>query len=397
VNERIRLAAEFAAPAVLALLNSAVLGAQPAVTARTIEVPFASHDGFPLFGKLTLPATPGRHAVVIYVQTAEGSTVDMKRQSPKGGTFNYYDLYRAKLPELDVAFFSYEGRGIRMGDQPPRYEQIEWEVYNTSTLDNKVRDILTAVRTVREQDGVDPSQIFLMGASEGTMLAAEAASRAPKEIKGLILYAVLANTLKDALKYMAGDGNFLALRNFFDTDKDGKITCEEFDADLKKIRERAMKGVTFEVFDANKDGVFTVEDMRLLRKPILEGIESENLEIVDAFLKPTAVVSVPKGWVKDHFSHAPMWTFLAPLDTPVGIFHGSGDNLTPIADVKQLEDRAAKAGKKNFRFQYFDGLDHSLGIVSYFVRGTLPEGHKAIFEFIRSATQPREAPHTGHR
>jgi hypothetical protein len=77
---------------VLALLSSAVLSAQPVVTARTIEVPFASHDGFPLFGKLTVSATPGRHAVFIYVQTAEGATVDMRRPSPKGGTFNDYDL-----------------------------------------------------------------------------------------------------------------------------------------------------------------------------------------------------------------------------------------------------------------------------------------------------------------
>jgi putative acetyltransferase len=226
-----------------------------------------------------------------------------------------------------------------------------------------------------------------MGTGEGTMLAAEAASRASKEIKGLILYAVLATTLKDALQYMAGDGNSLALCNLFDTEKDGTITRQEFDADPKKIRERQMMGVGFEVFDPNKDGVLTVEDMPLLRKPILDGIASENLGIVDAFLKSTAVVSIPRGWVKDHFSHAPMWTFLAPLDMPVGFFHGSGDNLTPIAAVRQLAERAARAGKKNFRFHYFDGLDHSLGIVAYFVRGTLPEGHKAIFEFIRAVNQ----------
>ena len=34
-------------------------------------------------------------------------------------------------------------------------------------------------------------------------------------------------------------------------------------------------------------------------------------------------------------------------------------------------------------FHYFKGLDHSLNIGHYFVRGIMPEGHKAIFEFIR--------------
>ena len=68
-------------------------------------------------------------------------TVDTKRQKSRDTTFNYFDLYREKLPEMNVAFFSYEGRGIRMGDKPPRYETINWDIYNTSTLENKVRDI----------------------------------------------------------------------------------------------------------------------------------------------------------------------------------------------------------------------------------------------------------------
>ena len=94
--------------------------------ARTVEIPLKSHDGHDMFGKLTLPTSPGLHPVVVYVQTAEGMTADMKRPNPRGGTFNYFDLYREKLPELNVGFFGYEGRGIRSGDAPPRYERIDW-------------------------------------------------------------------------------------------------------------------------------------------------------------------------------------------------------------------------------------------------------------------------------
>src|SRR5215813_5969223 len=133
---------------------------------KTTEIRFTSHDGYEMFGKLVLPASAGNHPVVIYVQTAEGSTVDMKRRKAGGGTFNYYDLYREKLPEMNVGFFSYEGRGITGGDQPPRFEKIDRDIYNTSTLDNKVRDILSALRVVQKQPGVDASRIFLMGASE---------------------------------------------------------------------------------------------------------------------------------------------------------------------------------------------------------------------------------------
>jgi hypothetical protein len=34
-------------------------------------------------------------------------------------------------------------------------------------------------------------------------------------------------------------------------------------------------------------------------------------------------------------------------------------------------------------FHYFTGVGHSLGIERYFVDGTVPAGHQAIFEFIK--------------
>ena len=51
------------------------------VKTKTIEIPFTSYDGYKMFGKLTIPASGGPHALVIYVQTAEGMTVDVKRWS----------------------------------------------------------------------------------------------------------------------------------------------------------------------------------------------------------------------------------------------------------------------------------------------------------------------------
>src|SRR6185295_2021655 len=93
-------------------------GAQATGTkTRTIEIPFTSHDGFEMFGKLTLPSSGGSHAVVVYVQNAEASTMDTKRQGLRGGTYNFLDFYRDKLGDINVGFFSYEGRGVRVGDK----------------------------------------------------------------------------------------------------------------------------------------------------------------------------------------------------------------------------------------------------------------------------------------
>jgi hypothetical protein len=183
---------------------------------------------------------------------------------------------------------------------------------------------------------------------------------------------------------MAADGAFLAIRRYFDTDKDGRISKQEYEADPRKYRERALKNTGFEVFDTSGDGFFTVEDMRGLVKSHLDAIDTSDYGSINNRLKVTAAVSIPNDWVKDHFAHAPMWTFLSRLTMPIGLFHGDADNLTPIEGVKKLEEMAKQSGKSNMKFHYFEGLDHSLGLAAYFAGGALPDGHKAIFEYIRS-------------
>lgn len=354
---------------------------------KTEEVAFRSHDGHAMLGKLTVPAAKKPRAVVVYVQTAEGMTVDMKR--PVGReTFNYFDVYRTRLPELEVAFFSYEGRGIKTGDKPPRFEVIDRAVYDTSTLDNKVLDALSAVATVQDQLGPQPPPVFLMGASEGTLLAAEAAARKPKAVAGLILYGVMSANMQETFRYINTAGAMLAYQNFFDTDGDGKVSRAEFEADPKKFRKNMLKGAAFDVLDKDTDGQFTVEDMKVLAKPILDAIDKPDFTVLDAWANgPAPAVSLPKGWFKDHFAHKPIWDFLSELDIPVGCFHGDRDASVPIAGVKSLEERAKKAGKSKMEFHYFPKADHSLNLGGHFAGGPLPDGHKAIFEYIKRLTR----------
>src|SRR6185436_11992924 len=62
----------------------------PEVAWKTMEIAFKSHDGYAMFGKFLRPEKGAPRAVVVYVQTAEGMTVDMKRPDGRGGTFNYF-------------------------------------------------------------------------------------------------------------------------------------------------------------------------------------------------------------------------------------------------------------------------------------------------------------------
>ncbi len=352
----------------------------------TTEIPFKTHDGFDLFGKLTRPSSDGPHAVVIYVQTAEAMTVNMRRPKGGGQTFDYFDLYASKLPEMNVAFFRYQGRGVQMGDKPPRFETIDWEIFNTSTLDNKVKDILSAIDTVKQLDVVDHSRIFLMGASEGTLLAAEAAAQRPTDVAGLILYGVMSGNLRENMKYIFSDGGFLTYLQYFDSDGDETISQEEFEADRRKYRERVFNNAEFETFDRDKNGVYTVDDLKLQTQPLLDAIDNENYGLLNLWAKTSAGATTPQDWFKDHFAHPTIWSFLEKLDMPIGIFHGALDGSCPIEGVKKMEQRAKQSGKPNIEFHYFPDLDHSLDIAAYFIKDTLPDGHRRIFEFIERQT-----------
>jgi pimeloyl-ACP methyl ester carboxylesterase len=369
-------------PAMILAAVAVVAQAPAGAPYRTIEVSFRSADGQEMFGKLTMPEGAGLRPVVMMIQTAEAQTVDERVQGPRG-PIDFHDLYRKELAAIGVAFFSYEGRGIRMGDQPPRYVAIDKAVYNTSTLANKVADAVAAVRALRARADVDASRIFLTGVSEGTLLAAETAARIPGEIRGLVLSSVVTD-MRGAIKFMMTGGTFMQHQAFWDANRDGVITKEEFDADPRRIRRLPqMQGVELAVFDANGDGVYTAADRLIPARTLLDAVDAGNADAVGVWLKATAALETPEGWLKDHFAHASTWTFLSTLDMPIGIFHGEADANTPVAGVRDLERDAKAAGKTRIEFHYFPSLDHSLGGLDYFLRGAPSDGYKELFAYVK--------------
>src|SRR5687767_13314074 len=103
----------------------------------------------------------------------------------------------------DIKFTTHDGHAMTGA------RELDRAVYDTSTLDNKVRDGIAAVRVLQKESGVDASQLFLRGISEGTLLAVQIAATIPKEIKGLVLSGVIGDTLKSSLKFMAGRGTYM--------------------------------------------------------------------------------------------------------------------------------------------------------------------------------------------
>ena len=386
LSTRVLVIAMFALAPARAWAQAAIV---PIPGTTTREIPFTSHDGYPMLGRLTIPDTPGPHPILMLVQTAEAQPMDGELRNAKGVRVRIYNQYRELLAPMGIGFFSYEGRGVssNAGGGPV----IDRKVYDTSTLANKVQDGISAVRTLQKQAGVDRSRIVLRGISEGTMLAAEIAVQIPSDVAGLVLSGVIGSTLKDALVFMASDGAYLAHLENWDINGDGRIAADEFETDSKGIRKRLPPGTGFGAFDRNGDGVYTRDELLTATKPLVEVIQKENFDAFIPWLQASAAVQVPRTmteWVKDSFSQPTMWELLSKLTMPIGLFQGEVDHNTPAEGVRALERTAKAAGKTNMDFRYFDRLDHGLGTIVYFNTGAPSTGYAAIFEFMKQFKRP---------
>jgi pimeloyl-ACP methyl ester carboxylesterase len=359
----------------------------PGTTTR--DIPFMSHDGYPMLGRLTLPDTPGPHPVMLLVQTAEAQAKDGQLRNAKGERVPVYTLYRANLAPLGIGFFSYEGRGVsaNAGGGPV----IDRTVYDTSTLANKVQDGIAAVRLLQKQPDVDRTRIVLRGISEGTLLAAEIAVQIPSEVRALVLSGVIGSSLKDSLVFMTSDGAYMRHLGFWDGNRDGRISQAEWEADPQGIRKQLPAGTQFRQFDFDNDGFYTRTDAITINKPLTDAVRNDNFDVYMPWLEGSAAAQTPKpmlGWVKDHLSQPTMWDLLAKLSMPVGLFQGEIDANTSAEQVRALEQKAKAAGRTNLEFRYYEGLDHGLGTIEYFNKGTPSTGYAAIFEFMKRVSAP---------
>ncbi len=93
-----------------------------------------SFDNTIIHGKLSLPYNNGDiEKSVIYVNGSGPNTYDNKRPG-----FNYFDLFREQFAKQGTAFFSYSTRGCAIGDKPPMYVDIDYELYQTYLPINSV-------------------------------------------------------------------------------------------------------------------------------------------------------------------------------------------------------------------------------------------------------------------
>ncbi|TCP52345.1 hypothetical protein EV586_11121 [Tumebacillus sp. BK434] len=146
--------------------------------AQDVTVPSA----FPLQGTLTLPHSGGeKFPAVLFLH---GSGPIDRNSDAKGLPINAFKQFAEQFARIGFASLRYDKRGV--GKSGGSF--VETGMYDL------IDDAVAAVKFLKQQPQIDPERIYLLGHSEGAILAPQVLEREP--VTGLILLSGVAESLK---------------------------------------------------------------------------------------------------------------------------------------------------------------------------------------------------------
>jgi len=339
-------------------------------------------DGETLKGQLYSPRDAAIETLVIFVHGTGPATYLNKRRSGSK-TYNYFDYWGTELNSRGVALFTYNKRGVTMGDQPPSYDKVDREKFRAVVPRKEVDDLAVIVDQLKADPSLRDAKVALLGASEGTVIASMCAEAYPDKIDAILLFGYAHENMYDIIAWQhSGHASMLNLNPVFDTDDNKKISKEEYESDDEKAvtyRKRVMQDVKFELLDRIKDGDLTADDfamtLKVRHKILMHHLATGN---EDWIWKHYFRISIP--WLREHFALEPNKSRLIRLDLPIYIFHGDLDPNVPVDGVYDLERRFEALGKTNLTAFVFENHEHNLNFTEWRRDNEVPAGIEKILE-----------------
>lgn len=374
------------AAGLLALSPSAdlppVTQASPAATG-TVEVrTIPSFDAYPLEGRLYLPSDQSPRALVIYVNGSGPNTNQNTRQLSADATFSYFDLVASGFNEVGAAFLSYSTRGVTASDTPPFYHTVDPQAYQTYLPEHSVQDVAAIVRTLRTDSRLHDCPIYLLGWSEGTMIAPKVAQLVP--VDGLLLAGYVNGTMQQVLDWQqTGGSSMVTYCLYFDADGDGRVSQAEYENDRYGVRPAlGLEQVAFSELDADGDGQLTASDFAALLAPSRQALYDAITHSDDAWLAKNYPVRLTSAWFHAHSHFTPNRDMLTELDLPIVIFQGQADANVPVQDTLDIQAQFTALGKDNLTVHLYPNTDHDLNFASYLSTGVWPQAWRDLFSAV---------------
>lgn len=339
-------------------------------------------DGEIIKGKLDLPENGSEVPLIIIFVPGTGPNTYLNKRKFGNIEFNYFDLFATEFTKRGICFLTYNRRGVEIGDQPPYYDKIDSAKYAKYTPLREVLDIESIISNVKKDIRFKQSKIALLGASEGTIIAAMVADRKVERVDGLLLFGYANDNLYDIIKWqLSGAASIINLRKYFDTNKDNAFSREEYEsADSIAVIARAkiLNNATFESLNIEKDSVIDYRDFATKTTPFFEYL----IKMIDTGNDTwiwNNYFRVTSSWLKAHFQLEANKTRLLRIDIPIFIFHGVNDANVPVEGVYDIQSRFREVHRTNLRCYTFDRHDHDLNYIAWPYKHQISEGLNSIF------------------
>lgn len=345
-----------------------------------------SFDGYILKGRLTLPeGAKNISKLVIYVNGSGANTYLNRRIG-----FNYFDTFADEFCNLGIAFFSYNTRGVGLGNNPPMFNDINDEEYKTYLPLNSVEDIYYMINALKENEHLKDCKVYLLGWSEGSIIAPLVAEKYPSVVDGLFLAGYPNQNVKDILAWQNTGGPSMAwYRAHFEADEQGRISKTAYEADPKNVIASVLQNATFESIDNNNDGFISEEDFAAIWKNVVGYSLDEILSAVekrdDEWIRNNyggGLIPLTSGWFLEHFGLRSNMEVLPGLNLPIYIFHGMIDQNSDVREVYKINEKFNELGKTNLIINVFENHNHALNYADIIQNKEISAGIQAIFDAI---------------
>lgn len=335
------------------------------VLQNTRPLTFKLADGYALTGELSLPpgAKPGQKFRTVILLHGSGPN-DLNETLPEqvsgvpGGSKVFLQLAR-QLNEAGFAVVRYNKRGVLGAgpriDPAARPEQ--------ATVSQFSADALGVLQTVRTLPEVNPGEVFLLGHSEGTMLAARIAREHPELVRGLVLIGTVGYTFRETLHFQLVDRPLAQVHELMDADHDGFLTIAELTAGFERFGlDLADQASSFGVVQKDKTWTFLPEMKADAGGRVrIDGPIKDRLEAAFApYPNLPDFGPAAARYFKDADAYGSVTQNLPGYGGPVLMLHGAADPQTILPGAKLAQAAAEKAGNKRVKLIVYPGLGHSL-------------------------------------
>ena len=340
------------------------------------------NDGESIVGRLSMPEGSANVPTVVVFIPGTGPNTYLNKRKIGNKEFNYYDLFEAEFLKRGIGFFTYNRRGVEIGDKPPYYDKVDSAKYAKYTPKQEVLDVESILSDLRKVDRLKDTRIALLGASEGTIIAAMVADRMVEKVDDLLLFGYANDNMFDIIKWQfSGVTSIMNLKKYFDTNKDNVFSRAEYEskdtiATLGRVR--VLNNLPFDTLDMVKDGNLDYKDFGARNKPFYEYLlkmidEGNDTWIWKNYFRITSL------WLKEHFKLEANKTRLLNIDIPIYIFQGVEDANASVEGVYDIQSRFKNANKTNLKCFIFEGHNHDLNYLDWPFKQQISEGLNAIF------------------